>query len=65
KSKAKHFIFIHSDNDPYCPLEHAQFLSKKLHGKLIVKKGQKHFSVSTFGKKYSKFPFLLKEIAKS
>jgi hypothetical protein len=38
------FIFIHSDNDPYCPLEHAEYLSKKLNGKLILIKGQGHFS---------------------
>lgn len=62
KNKAKHFVFIHSDNDPYCPLEHAEFLSKNLGGELIVKKGQKHFSVSTMGKIYEKFPFLFKEI---
>src|SRR5690606_650664 len=27
KTKSKNFIFIHSDNDPYCPLEHAEYLS--------------------------------------
>lgn len=59
KTKAKRFIFIHSDNDPYCPLEHAQFISKKLSGELIIKKGQKHFNVSTVGEKYRQFPFLL------
>ncbi|MCL5438657.1 MAG: alpha/beta hydrolase [Patescibacteria group bacterium] len=44
KKHAKEFVFIHSDNDPYCPLEHAKYLSKQLGGKLIVKKGQGHFS---------------------
>jgi predicted alpha/beta hydrolase family esterase len=44
KKHAKEFIFIHSDNDPYCPLEHAEYLSQKLSGKLIVIKGQGHFS---------------------
>ena len=62
KTKAKKFIFIHSDNDPYCPIEHAKFQSKKLNGKLIIKKAQKHFSISTAGEKYKKFPFLLKLI---
>ena len=59
KSRAKHFIFIHSDNDPYCPLEHAEFLSNKLNGKLIIKKGQKHFNLEQ-DPKYKRFPFLLK-----
>lgn len=44
KQHAKQFIFIHSDNDPYCPLQHAEYLSQKVNGKLIVIKGQGHFS---------------------
>lgn len=63
KTKAKRFYFIHSDNDPYCPLEHAAFLSEKLDGHLLIKKGQKHFSVGTFGETYRKFPFLLNLIS--
>lgn len=59
KSKCKSFIFIHSDNDPYVPLEHGKILKEKLGGKLIIKKGQKHFSVNSFGGEYKKFPSLL------
>ncbi len=44
KTHAKEFIFIHSNDDPYCPLEHAKYLSKKINGKLIIKDGQGHFS---------------------
>ncbi len=44
KKHSEQFIFIHSDNDPYCPLEHAEYLSQKVNGKLIVKKRQGHFS---------------------
>lgn len=44
KKHANEFIFIHSDNDPYCPLEHAEYLSQKVGGKLILIKGQGHFS---------------------
>lgn len=62
KTKAKKFVFIHSDNDPYCPLEHAQYLSEKLGGELIVKPGQFHFSIGTAGEKYKKFPMLLRLI---
>lgn len=58
KKHAKHFIFIHSDNDPYCPLEHAKYLAKKLGGKLIIKKGQGHFNLEK-GEEYKQFPFIL------
>ena len=61
KSRAERFIFFHSDNDPYCPLGHAEFLSKKLSGKLIVMKGQGHFNITSHPK-YKEFPELLKEL---
>lgn len=63
KSKAKKFIFIHSDNDPYCPLEHAQHLSGKLDGDLILREGQGHFSTGK-NSEYTKFPFLLELLEK-
>lgn len=59
KSHAKKIVFIHSDNDPYCPLDHAQYLAQQTGGELIIKPGQKHFSVGTYGEKYRQFPFLL------
>lgn len=62
KSKANRFVFIHSDNDPYCPLDHAEYLAEQLNGELIVKEDQKHFSVGTFGEEYREFPFLLEQI---
>ncbi len=58
KTKAEKFVFIHSDNDPYCPLAHARYFHKKLGGDLFVLSGQKHFSTSTYGEKYRQFPFL-------
>ncbi len=64
KTKANKFIFIHSDNDPYCPLKHAQYLSNKLGGELIIKPGQFHFSIGSAGQKYKEFPFLLETILK-
>ncbi len=64
KTKARKFIFIHSDNDPYCPLDHAQYLSEELDGELLVKEGQQHFSIGTAGEKYAQFPFLLETIEK-
>lgn len=59
KSRAQHFVLVHSDNDPYCPLEHAKSLAQKLNGELIVRPGEAHFSTSTAGDKYRAFPFLL------
>jgi len=59
KSKARKIIFIHSDDDPHCPLEHAQFQAKQLNAQLIIKPGQKHFSIDTAGEQYKQFPFLL------
>jgi hypothetical protein len=64
KKHAKHFIFIHSDNDPYCPLDHAKYLAKKTGGKLIVKKGQGHFNLET-GEKYKQFPLILELLEKN
>lgn len=51
-------MFIHSDNDPYCPLEHAEYLAKSAGGKLIIKKGQGHFNLEK-GKQHRQFPLLL------
>jgi uncharacterized protein len=61
KSHSGKFIFIHSDNDPYCPLEDAKFLSEKLDGKLVVEKGQGHFNLEA-GPQYKQFPLLLELI---
>lgn len=36
KSKADRLVFVHSDNDPYCPLEQAEYLSNELDATLKV-----------------------------
>lgn len=58
KNSAKEFIFVHSDNDPYVPIENGQLLKEKLDGKLIIKKGQGHFNLEA-GERYKQFPELL------
>jgi predicted alpha/beta hydrolase family esterase len=63
KSRCNKFIFIHSDNDPYCPLSDAQFLSEKLGGELVVVPGQGHFNLEA-GPQYKQFPLLLDLIEK-
>lgn len=44
KSKAKHFVAIHSDNDPYVSLDYGDILKDKLEAELIVKHNMGHFS---------------------
>lgn len=58
KQNCKDFLFIHSNDDPYCPLGHAEYLAKKTGGKLKVIPGQGHFNLEN-SKKYREFPELL------
>ncbi len=44
RNKANKFVLIHSDNDPYVPLEHGNILKEKLSAELIIKHNAKHFS---------------------
>jgi len=64
RSRAGKFIFIHSDDDPYCPLPGAEHLAEKLHADMKIISGQKHFSVGTAGEGYKQFPFILDLISK-
>lgn len=64
KQRSKGSHFIHSDDDPYCPLEQAEYLCDKVEGELIVLPGQKHFSTGTAGERYREFPYLLRLISK-
>lgn len=61
KSKADKFIVIHSDNDPYCPLDGAKWIAGKLDAEFILLPGQGHFS-SHLDDKYKKFPRLIEII---
>lgn len=61
KTRAKKFIVIHSDNDPYCPLNDAKLVAKKLDAEFILLPGQGHFS-SHLDPAYKKFPKLIKII---
>ncbi|MGH7203889.1 MAG: RBBP9/YdeN family alpha/beta hydrolase [Candidatus Levyibacteriota bacterium] len=63
KQKATKFTLIHSDNDPYIPLEQAAYLKEKLGGELIILKGQNHFS-EVMDPKYNQFPFLIELLNK-
>jgi predicted alpha/beta hydrolase family esterase len=58
KQKAKRFIFIHSPDDPYCPIEDARWLCKQVGGEFIEIPGSKHFSVN-LDPRFNKFPELI------
>lgn len=55
------FIFIHSDNDPYCPLEDAKYLASQTNGEVVVFEEQGHFNTEV-GPEYMKFPELIQFI---
>lgn len=64
KSRCRKFIFIHSDTDPYCPIEDTRRLAKNIGGEFLIKKGQGHFNLDTGGPQYKEFPYLLQVINK-
>lgn len=57
KKKARNITVIHSDNDPYVPTDHAQFLSEKLNARLLLIGGQGHFNLEQ-SEEYRQFPLL-------
>ncbi len=61
KTKSDKFVFFHSNNDPYCPIEHAEYLAEQVGGELIAKSGQGHFNTE-ISEQYKAFPELLEII---
>lgn len=51
-------LFIHSDNDPYVPLDQAQYVANSTGGEMIVIPGEGHFNLER-SDEYKKFPRLL------
>lgn len=64
RTNAKSLLFIHSDNDPYVPLEQALFVADNCQEKLITIPGQGHFNLEQ-SEEYEQFPRLLEMIGKS
>jgi predicted alpha/beta hydrolase family esterase len=58
KKHCPSFTFIHSDDDPYCPIEQAEYLAQQTAGKLITFSRQGHFNTE-LGPQYRQFPQLL------
>ncbi len=61
KENCSKLYVIHSDNDPYVPLNEAENLANKLGTKVIIIKNAGHFNESSG---FKKFDFLLKMIEK-
>lgn len=61
KAKSGKIVLLHADNDPYCPIEHAEYIAKQVGGELIIKTGQGHFNTE-LSEKYKAFPGLLEII---
>lgn len=58
QSHAKQLLFIHSDNDPYVPLNQAQFVANNCQAELVVIPGQGHFNLER-SEGYMEFPKLI------
>ncbi|HYH75142.1 MAG TPA: alpha/beta hydrolase [Candidatus Saccharimonadales bacterium] len=55
---AGQLLFVHSDNDPYVPLEQAQFVADNCQAEMVVVPGEGHFNLER-SEAYRAFPRLL------
>lgn len=58
---SKKILYIHSDDDPYVPLEKAEFVARESGAELLLWPNQGHFNLEK-DQKYSEFPKLLNEL---
>jgi predicted alpha/beta hydrolase family esterase len=61
KKRAKRFIFVHSSDDPYCPIEQAEYLHSQIGGEFFKFHDMGHFSAS-LDPRFTKLPELLEII---
>jgi len=61
RANANKLLFVHSDDDPYVPLEQAQFVADNCKGEIVVLPGQGHFNLEK-SEEYRAFPKLLELI---
>lgn len=61
KTKTRSITLLHSDNDPYVPIDHAEYIAEKLNARLIIIPGQGHFNLD-HSKSYKEFPNLIQVI---
>ena len=57
KSKVDRMVFLHGDNDPYCPLDQAKWLAEQTESKIIIIPGGGHL-----GRQFMEFPQLIEAI---
>lgn len=58
KKRTHKLLFVHSDTDPYVPLEQAQYVADNCGGEMVVIPDQGHFNLEQ-GPDYKKFPKLI------
>lgn len=63
RANAKKLLFVHSNDDPYVPLEQAQFVANNCQAEIVVLPDQGHFNLEK-SESYREFPKLLDLIIK-
>ena len=58
KSKAAKFVFVHSADDPYCPIDQAHYLCDQLGGEFHEFQGMQHFTAK-LDPRFTQFPEIL------
>ncbi|SRR6266540_7318762 len=58
QQKTKQLLFIHSDDDPYVPLDQARYVAEHCSAEIVVIPGQGHFNLEK-SESYKEFPALL------
>ncbi len=58
KHNCENITFIHSDDDPYCPLEQAESLATSTAGELVVFPNKGHFNLEK-SPEFKEFPLIL------
>lgn len=58
KKTCSNITYIHSDDDPYCPVEGAEYLAMHTNGDMLLSEGQGHFNTE-LSPHYKQFPELL------
>ncbi len=60
-NNVRHLLFVHSDDDPYVPLDQAQYVADNCKAELVLIAGQGHFNLEK-SKDYQQFPKLIELI---
>lgn len=58
QAACEHITFLHANDDPYCPLAHAEYLAVQTNGRLEVLQNFGHFNTEK-GPQFTKLPEIL------